>query len=124
MLEAEQRVFPRFQPKGVLANISVELPPPSGERLTVEGEVLDLSYNGVKIRLLKPLKKDINHCAIKIEIIMPRTSVPICIHGILKHIKQQCEYGLQFTDVDPDADIDVDELMFECIKLANRPLQL
>lgn len=122
MLEAEHRVYPRFHPKGVLANISVELPPPNRESITAEGEVIDLSYNGVKIRLKKPLKTEIDHCSIKIEIIMPRTAIPICIHGVIKHIQKQCEYGLQFTEVPPETA--VDDLMFECIKLANRPLQL
>lgn len=122
MLETEQRVYPRFEPKGVLANISIEVPPSKQAQFVAEGEVIDLSYNGVKVRLKRPLKTEVGQCGIKIEIIMPRTTTPICLHGIIKHIKKQCEYGLQFTDQDPETNID--DLMFECLKLANKSAQI
>ena len=120
-MDTEKRIHPRFLPKGLLANITIEPPAPE-EEIVVEGEIVNMSYNGIKIRLSKPLQSEIDHCEIKIAIIMPQSGIPISIHGIIKHIKQQCEYGLQFADGHTEQSID--HLMFECIKLADQSIQI
>ncbi len=120
-MNTEKRTHPRFQPQGLVANIIID-PASSDEEIVMEGEVVDMSYNGIKIRLRKPLSADVDHSSIRIEIMMPQSGIPVSIHGIIKHIKQQCEYGLQFAE--NCVEQNVDGLMFECIKLAKNSGQI
>lgn len=117
-MNIEKRKYPRYTPKGLLANITLD-PPGTGDRIILPGEVIDISYTGIKIRLSKPFEVDINHGQIKIEIVMPQSGVPIRIQGILRHIEDQCDFGLQFAELYKDQK--VDDLMLECIKLAESP---
>ncbi len=119
-METEKRKYPRFKPQGLHANIRID-PPFAEENLVLKGEIIDMSYNGIKIRLSKPLQLDVDHSIIKIEMTMPESGIPISIHGLIKHIRERCECGLQFTEVHPDHC--VDDLMFECIKLAEQPVK-
>ena len=111
-MESEKRSHPRFMPEGLIANITIDLPPPDGE-ITIEGEVIDMSYTGIKIKLNTPFPADLDYGEIRILLTMPQSGIPVSIHGIIKHCSDQCEYGLQFTDKH-----NVDNLVFECIKLA------
>lgn len=119
-MEPEKRKYPRFQPQGLLASIKID--PPAEKEIVLEGEVVDMSYNGIKIRLNKPLHVDIDHGEIKIEITMPQSGIPISIHGLIKHIREQYECGLQFAA--NHSEHCVDKLMFECIKLADHTVQI
>lgn len=114
-MNIEKRKYPRYTPKGLLANITL-YPPGAGDLIELPGEVIDISYTGIKIRLSQPFAVDINHGQIRIDIVMPQSGVPIRIQGILRHITDTCDFGLQFANQNRDQDID--DLMLECIKLA------
>lgn len=120
-MEIEKRTHPRFKPQGLQASITID-PPAADAKVVLAGEIVDMSYNGIKIRLDKPLLIDIDHGEIKIEITMPQSGIPVSIHGLIKHVREQYECGLQFTR--NHSEQGVDELMFECIKLANQPVQI
>ncbi|WP_305909336.1 PilZ domain-containing protein [Methylomarinum sp. Ch1-1] len=119
-MDQEKRVHPRFLPKDLFADVIIEPPAPE-EEIVVEGDIVNLSYSGIKIRLRSPLHTEIDHCNIKIAIIMPQSGIPISIHGLVKYINEPYEYGLQFAA--DHTEQSVDNLMFECIRLAEQSVQ-
>ena len=112
MTEAERRQHPRFNPNGLKASIFLESPQ---DPCNVEGEVVDISYTGIKIKLNTPMAADMGG-KIRIELFLPDSGIPFSISGILKHQLNSRELGLHYADR-PDADA-LDSFMFECIKLS------
>ncbi len=121
-MEIEKRKHPRFKPHGVRACIRIGPISDVDDGILLEGEVVDISYRGIKIRLNQPLHNSIDHGEIKIDITMPQSGVPISIHGLIKHIREHHECGLQFAG--NHSERCVDKLMFECIKLADHSVQI
>ena len=114
-MDNDNRKHPRFKPNGLVANIIIEPPPPADE-IILEGTVVDMSYTGIKIKLKTPIREDMPESEILIRLIMPESGVPVSIHGIIKHLNAESECGLQYSE--NHLEHDVDDLMFECIKLA------
>ncbi|MGR8930909.1 MAG: PilZ domain-containing protein [Gammaproteobacteria bacterium] len=112
-MEAEKRSHQRFSPIGLTAHIIIDPPPPEKE-IVIDGEVVDLSYRGIKIRLQHPLEHDIEEAELRISIRLPESGVPISIHGMIKHIQEDHHFGLQFAE--KHSEDELDNLMFECIK--------
>lgn len=112
MLQAERRRSPRYCPKGLRAAICLE---PSHDLAYMEGEVVDISYTGIKIRLDTPTA---GHMAgkIRIQVQMPESGIPLTITGILKHQSTPTDIGLNYAE--SSNVIELDKFMFECIKLA------
>ncbi len=119
-MTSEKRTHPRFLPDGLIASIAVKLTPPDKE-IVVEGKIIDMSYTGIKIQLNTPLPSNISTGEIRIMMIMPQSGLPISIHGIIRHCSEQGEYGLNFSG--KHAEHHIDNLMFECIKLARQSVQ-
>ncbi len=115
-MNKENRRYPRFCPNGLIASISIE-PPAPGKKFTAEGTVIDMSYTGVKIKLTSPLNLDIPKSAILINFTLPESGVPVTIRGMIKHLTNDSECGLQYSE--NNLGHEVDDLMLECIKLAN-----
>jgi len=115
-MDNENRNHPRFRPNGLNANISID-PPPPDEEIVLEGKIVDMSYTGIKIKLTKPIDNNLPTSEIKINLTMPESGVPVSIHGIIKHINEKDECGLEYSKKHQEQD--VDDLMFECIKVAN-----
>lgn len=113
MLEADRRQHPRFNPHGLKANIFLNTP---SESTNLEGEVVDISHTGVKIKLktVMPVCDDLK---IRIEFLLPDSGIPFSISGILKHYQlDPTELGLHYVDC-PVVEA-LDSFMFECIKLS------
>ncbi|RLA22659.1 MAG: PilZ domain-containing protein [Gammaproteobacteria bacterium] len=108
---AEKRLHPRVKPKNLTAHITINRPP--DETLAMDGTVVDLSYSGIKIKLSTPLIAEIND-QITINLQLPKSGIPIRIHGVVVHRRSAIECGLHFVDQPPRQAID--DLMFECVK--------
>ena len=115
-MNKENRRYPRFCPNGLIASIIIE-PPAPGINFTAEGTVIDMSYTGVKIKLTTPIDRDFTKSTILINFTLPESGVPVTIRGMIKHLTNDSEYGLQYSETNRDHE--VDNLMLECIKLAN-----
>lgn len=110
MTATERRLHPRVCPQGLRATIFVDSQPVP---LSFEGDVLDISLTGIKIKLDKP-SGDLDG-NIKIALALPDTGIPLTISGVLKHQRNLSEVGLHYIDR-PDND-KLDRLLFECTKL-------
>jgi PilZ domain len=111
MTASDRRHYPRFNPRGLRANIVLES---SQDTINLEGEVVDISHTGVKIRLNSPMP----HCndrRIRINFLLPESGIPFSISGILKHQLNSTELGFQYVD-NPVVE-ELDNFMLECIKL-------
>lgn len=111
MIKAERRLSPRINPSGIKASIYLE---PCHEAAYMEGEVVDISYTGIKIRLATPTA-DAMDGRIKIQVYLPDSGIPLSITGILKHRNNQNEIGVHYVG-DPNV-LEMDRFMFECTKL-------
>jgi len=114
-VETENRDRKRFNPEGLAAHITIDPPPPEDE-MVIDGQVVDMSYSGIKIRLNEPLEHDVEEAELRISLVLPESGVPVSIHGMIKHVVDQQECGLQYADKHTEDELD--HLMFECVKLA------
>lgn len=114
-MEADKRSHKRFNPEGLAAHIIID-PPPPDEEIVIDGMVVDMSYSGIKIRLKQPLGHEVAEAELRISIVLPESQVPVSIHGMIKHVQEQHECGLQYAD--RHSEDELDSLMFECVKYA------
>lgn len=115
-MENDNRNRIRFNPEGLVAHIIIDPPPPGGE-IIIDGQVVDMSYSGIKIRLKEPLGQTVEEAELRISIVLPESRVKMSIHGNIKHIREERVCGLQY-DLDRHSEDEFDDLMFECVKLA------
>ena len=87
---------------------------PPHDPIHLEGEVLDISYTGIKIKLYTPAAANLDG-KIKIRLFLPESGIPFSISGILKHQVNATELGLHYVE-SPGIKA-LDGFMFECIKL-------
>lgn len=113
-MHQEKRSHPRFTLDGLTANIT--LIPFGRETIELKGQVIDISYSGIKICLQSPLPEE-SEGKVKIVIVLPESKIPLTIQGIIKHCLPGSKYGLQYSELSSKADLDL--LMFECIKYKN-----
>jgi len=115
-MKAERRNHLRVKPKNVQADIhSID---PSIHETSVSGEILDISLTGIRIRLSNPLGKNIDD-NLKITLISPESGTPFTVHGTLKHLHSDTEYGVHYTH---HIDGSIDDVLFECEKLEDSML--
>lgn len=117
-VEEDKRNHRRFNPEGLTAHIIID-PPPPDEEIVIDGQVVDMSYSGIKIKLKQPLTHDVEQAELRISIVLPESQVPVSIHGMIKHVQDRHECGLQYAEKHTEDDID--DLMFECVKYAPHP---
>lgn len=113
MIQAERRQSPRINPNGLKASIYLE---PSHDPAYMEGEVVDISYTGIKIRLNTPTANGMDG-KIKIQIFLPDSGIPLSITGVLKHKNAENEIGMHYLH-GPNV-YEMDRFMFECTKLVS-----
>lgn len=111
----DQRSSKRIYPEGLNAHIVID-PPPPDEEIVIDGIVVDMSYKGIKIRLEQPLQHKVDQGELRISIRLPESGVPMSIHGVIRHVNDDGECGLQYSE--SHAEHEMDDLMFECVKLA------
>lgn len=117
-MDNENRDRKRFNPEGLAAHIIIDPPPPDGE-IVIDGLVVDMSYSGIKIKLKEPFDHDVEEAELRISLVLPESGVPVSIHGMIKHVVNQHECGFQYAD--KHTEDEMDDLMFECVKLAPHP---
>lgn len=121
-MASEKRAHPRFLPKGLHTNIVIDTATHEDCVSIGGGEIVDMSYSGVKFKLPKPLHIDFFNRVIRLMIIMPQSCIPISVHGNIKHFENNFEYGLEFTKTQNESIID--DLMFECIKYSEHSIEI
>jgi len=115
-MKPERRRHLRSKPQNIKANI---LALNSSEpEISLSGEILDISRTGIRIKLSKPLGKSVND-NLKITMVLPDSGIPFTVHGTLKHLHSDTEYGVHVTH---HVDGSVDDLLFECVKLTDSTL--
>ncbi len=114
-MDNDNRKHPRINPIGLKAHISIEPAPPK-DKLITEGVIIDMSYTGIKIKLKTPFAPNIAKGIIHINLTLPKSGVPITIRGMIKYLSDSSEYGLEY--IDKNIENEVDDLMFECIKIS------
>lgn len=112
-MKTEKRGHPRFNPQGLPAIITLEHLP--DDQLCMNGEVIDISYTGIKIKLDTPLSAELDG-RIKIQLFLPDSGIPLTISGIIKHQHLSSEYGLHYINTS-SSDV-LDDFMLECVKTA------
>ncbi len=115
IMNIDKRVHPRFCPEGLLANVTV-IPVEPDTTITFSGTVVDMSYCGIKIKLNTPILSKLPESKIRIHITRPETRIQMTINGIIKHMDQNTECGVQYTESEEN---ELDDLMFECVRMAN-----
>jgi len=110
----ENRDRKRFCPEGVTACIVINFE--QGNEIQMDGEVVDMSYGGIKIKLRHPFSHLVEEAAINIRIVLPESKVPVSIHGKIKHLGSADQCGLQYASQHSESELD--DLMFECVKYA------
>lgn len=113
---SERRHHPRLDLTGRPAGIKIKN---TINEIEIEGDIIDISYTGIRIRLNKPLDAAIED-KIKINLTLPECGTPFTIHGTIKHSPSDRECGIHYTNDHPKGS--VDDLMFECIKLTESTL--
>jgi hypothetical protein len=91
-------------------------PPSPGEEIVIDGVVVDMSYSGIKIKLEHPLHQSVEQGELLISIRLPESGVPLSIHGMIRHLCDNGECGLQYAGQQDEQSLD--DLMFECVKHA------
>jgi hypothetical protein len=114
----EYRNEKRFNPAGLKAVRVIDTP--EGDEFSLEGNVIDISYNGIKIKLNTPLVNISDLAEIKISLVLPESGIPVTIRGTIKHVQNNELVGMQYHS--QQSDTALDQLIFECIKLAPEPL--
>lgn len=112
-MDAEKRHHPRFSPEGLSAHLIIE-PLSTRNSIIIEGNIIDMSYRGIRLKLQHPLQQSFEQAHIRIVFHLPLSGVPLTIHGMIRHLNGDSDCGLQYAD--HHAEDDLDELMFECIK--------
>ena len=109
----EKRNHHRVKPSGLQAGLLFKKT--SSQEVSLDAEILDISYSGIRVKLKEPLSEGISG-KVKITMILPESGTPFSVHGVLKHQDTESVCGLHYVD---HVDGSIDDLMFECIGLDN-----
>ncbi len=115
-MKTERRDYQRLKTNNLKAGIQ---PIHSDkEEIDINAEIVDISRTGIRIRLKNPLQKNIND-KLKITMPLPKSGNPFTVHGTLKHLHNDTEYGIHYTD---HVEGSIDDILFECIQLNDSTL--
>jgi len=109
----EKRQFPRFKTQGLNAVLTF-YQANSTEQLVLEGEVVDMSLTGIKIKLFSALPAGLSDSKINITLRYVHSKVPMNINGVIRH-RTSLQCGMQFTQ--EMAKQAADDLLFECTRI-------
>jgi len=110
----DQRECPRYASSGIKAVILIS-PPPPDEGIHLEGTVLDMSQKGIKIKLHSAIPGNIPTSKILINITMPKSGLPVKIHGFIRHVNDESEWGINYHK--DHCEDELENLLFECVKV-------
>jgi len=109
-MTSEKRIHKRIKPKGLQAGLVFSS---EHQEIALDAEILDISYSGIRVKLKQPIATDMSG-NIRINMVLPESNTPFCVHGILKHQTTDDECGLHYVDHIHGS---IDDLMFECVEL-------
>lgn len=109
----EKRQNSRVLVRDLHADISV-IGPDSLLVTTLTGGVVDMSYSGIKIKLLTAMPNIASQSKITIILTGASLSTPMTIKGMVRHISAANECGIAFTNELGMPEID--SFVFECIR--------
>jgi c-di-GMP-binding flagellar brake protein YcgR len=109
----ERRQHHRYSPDGLKATITLGC---NDDKKTLQGEVVDISFDGVKIHLDDTAETGLEG-KIHLDLFLPDSNTPFSVDGVLKHKNNQGELGLHYIDC-PIVEA-LDSFLFECIKLSD-----
>lgn len=112
-MNRDQRQHARFNPEGLMARVTLEHE--ALDQIYVNGEVINISHSGIRLKLAEPLHAQIND-KIKIQLILPESGIPLTIRGIIKHEITENEFGLHYDN--PPSKNDYEDIILECFKVA------
>ncbi len=113
-----KRVYTRVKPENLQANITI-IKSHEDKPLHISGQVLDISYRGLRIHLNRPAATNLDDCLIKIVFVLPQSGVPVTISGKRRHCQHGVDLGLQFSGPLPEQQLD--DFLFECVKRRCKP---
>jgi len=113
MMQMDKREHPRYASSDLSAVITIS-PPPPDELISLKGTVVDMSQNGIKIKLHSAMPDAIPTSKILINIIMPKSGLLVKIRGFIRHINAESEYGINYHKDHKEEELK--NLLFECIK--------
>lgn len=116
-MTVEKRSHRRIKPQGLQAGLAFASKQ-SPQEVSLEADIIDISYSGIRVKLKHPLSHAIAG-NVKITMLLPESKTPFSVHGILKHLQNEHICGLHYVD---HVDGSIDDLMFECIGLDDSTL--
>lgn len=84
--------------------------------------MVDMSYSGIRIRLLSEMPQNLPDSNVKIVLTLPSSGICCTIKGSIRHINADSEVGLHYSDYHKENEVDA--FMFECVKHMDTPHQL
>jgi len=112
-MQMDKREYPRYTSSDLSAVITIS-PPPPDELISLKGTVLNMSQNGIKIKLHSAMPETIPTSKILINIIMPKSGLLVKIRGFIRHINEESECGINYHKAHKEDELK--NLLFECIK--------
>lgn len=109
-MKSEKRNHKRIKPKGLKAGLVFNS---KNQEIALDADILDISYSGIRVKLKKPIAADMEG-NIRINMTLPESNAPFCVHGILKHRASDDECAFHYVDHIHGS---IDDLMFECVEL-------
>lgn len=109
-MKPEKRIHKRIKPKGLQAGLIFNS---EQQEIALDADIIDISYTGIRVKLKHPIAADMVG-NIRINMLLPESNTPFCVHGILKHQASNDECGLHYVD---HVHGSIDDLMFECVEL-------
>jgi len=119
-MKTDKRTHPRLSLKGVHANITISSAL-SEDNIHLEGNMVDMSYSGIRIKLLSEMPQNLPDSNVKIVLTLPNSDVSCTIKGAIRHINNNAEVGLHYREHHKEDDVDA--FMFECVKHIDTPTQ-
>ena len=99
-----------INPNGLQADLAFNT---EKHEIALEADILDISCRGIRVRLKEPIAADMVG-NVRINMMLPESHSPFCVHGILKHQPPGDEGELHCIDRIHGS---IDDLMFECVEL-------
>jgi hypothetical protein len=109
-MKPEKRIHKRIKPRGLQVGLVINS---AKQEIELDAEILDISYSGIRVKLKQPIATDLIG-NVRINMTLPESNTPFCVHGILKHQASNDECGLHYID---HVEGSIDDLMFECVEL-------
>lgn len=118
-MSIERRRHDRIAPRELIATLTLQ-DPTTHKEVVMRGDVLNLSYSGIRMRLFSAIPPNLTESDIKIAMTLPDSGIDLEINGHIRHMPTVEECGLEYADTQNESDFD--GFLFECVKIAEEPV--